>query len=114
MFVFEPHPHFFPTALPSSALAAALIFVFAAQPGVAQQTHLWTQSRIDEFEKGTPPGVSVTSDGHLREGPGLTELLTTPSSFVWSVAAGKNGETYVGTGSPATVLRVDKDGKPFT
>jgi WD40 repeat protein len=114
MFVFKPHPPFFPSATGFPALAAALLFVFAAQSGHAQGTHLWTQSRIDEFEKGTPQGVSVTSDGHLREGPGLTEVLTTPSTFVWSVAAGKNGETYLGTASPAAVLRVDKDGKPFT
>ena len=114
MFVSKPHTHFFPSATGFSALSAALLFVFAAQPARTQSTHLWTQSRIDEFEKGTPQGVSVTSDGHLREGPGLTEILTTPSTFVWSVAAGKSGETYVGTASPATVLRVDKDGKPFT
>ena len=69
---------------------------------------------MDEFEKGSPQGVAVTSDGYLREGPGATEVLTTPSSYVWSVAAGKDGDSYLGTASPATVLRVDKDGKPFT
>ena len=114
MFVFKPHPLTFPSASGITALAAALLFVFGAQPGRAQNTHLWTQSRIDEFEKGVQQGVAISSDGHLREGPGLTEILTTPSTFVWAIAAGKNGETYLGTGSPATVLRVDKDGKPFT
>ena len=71
---------------------------------------------MDEFEKGTPQGVAITSDGHLREGPGLTELLTTPLTFVWSLATGKNGEAFVGTGSPATVLRLGahKGDKPFT
>ena len=114
MFVLKPHTHFFPSAPAFAAFAAVLLFALAAQPATPQSTHLWTQSRIDEFEKGTPQGVSVTSDGHLHEGPGLTEVLTTPSTFVWSVNAGKDGETYVGTASPATVLRVDKDGKPFT
>jgi len=38
-------------------------------------------------------------------------VLTTPSSFVWSVAADKTGTVYLATGSPATVLRVAKDGK---
>lgn len=80
----------------------------------AQGTHLWTQSQLEEFEKGTPEGVALTSDGHLREGPGLKEVLTTPSTFVWSVAADKNGVAYLGTGAPATVLRVGRDGKPFT
>jgi hypothetical protein len=114
MFVSKPISRPLRFAARSSALAVALITVFAVQPAFAQGTHLWTQSRIDEFEKGTPQGVAITSDGHLREGPGLTEILTTPSTFVWSVAAGKNGDAYVGTASPATVLRVGKDGKPFT
>ena len=114
MFVIKQNFRLFPTVARFSALTAALIFVFAAHPVSAQGTHLWTQSRVEEFEKGTPQGVAVSSDGHLREGPGLTELLTTPSTFVWSVAAGKDGETFVGTASPAAVLRVGKDGKPFT
>ena len=80
----------------------------------AQGTHLWTQSQLEEFEKGTPQGVALTSDGYLREGPGLKEALTTPSTFVWSVAAGKDGTAYLGTGSPASVLRVGADGKGFT
>ena len=71
---------------------------------------------MEEFEKGTPAGVSIESDGHLRQGPGLTELLTTPSTFEWSLAADKIGHVFAGTGSPATVLRLgEKPGeKPFT
>jgi hypothetical protein len=100
-------------ALAPSALLAAF-FLSAAPSAIAQGTHLWTQSRMEEFEKGTQQGVSVSSDGRLREGPGLTETLTTPSTFVWSVATDKKGNAYLGTASPATVLRVGKDGKPFT
>lgn len=114
MFVLKPTHNLLPSASRSAALAAVLFAAIATPHASAQGTHLWTQSRIDEFEKGTPQGVAITSDGHLREGPGLTELLTTPSTFVWSVAAGKDGTAYIGTASPATVLRVGKDGKPFT
>ena len=98
-----------------SAVAAVLAAAIASsQPSLAQGTHLWSQSRLEEFEKGAPQGVALTSDGHLREGPGLNEMLTTPSTYVWSVAADKIGNVYLGTASPATVLRVGKDGKPFT
>ena len=96
-------------------LAAPVVaFLAASQPSLAQGTHLWTQSRIEDFEKGTPQGVALTSDGHLHEGPGLSEVLTTPSTYVWSVAVDKSGTAYLGTGSPATVQRVGPDGKPFT
>lgn len=82
----------------------------------AQGTHLWTQSRIEEFEKGTPQGVAINSNGTLHEGPGLTDLLTTPSTFIWSVAVDKSGTPFLGTGSPASVLRgsAQKDGKAVT
>ncbi len=102
----------------SSALLAfvAVVLAAAAQTSPAQNTHLWTQSRFEEFEKGTPQGVAIGSDGRLREGPALSEKLTTPSTFVWSVAVDKNGTAYLGTGSPATVLRAgtEKSEKPFT
>jgi hypothetical protein len=96
-----------------SALSA-LLAIIGSFPASAQGTHLWAQSRLEEFEKGTPQGVALTSDGHLRAGPGLTELLTTPSTYVWSVAMDKSGTAFVGTASPATMLRIGPDGKPFT
>lgn len=78
----------------------------------AQGTKLWTQSRFEEFEKGTPQGVEITSDGRLRSGPVANEVLTTPSSFVWSVATdAKADSVYLATGSPTTVLKVNRDGK---
>ena len=98
----------------SLALFAALWAASLAPLAPAQGTHLWTQAQIDDFEKGTPQGVALTSDGHLLAGPGLKEVLTTPSTFVWSVTADKGGVAYLGTGSPATVLRVGSDGKAFT
>lgn len=82
--------------------------------GVAQGTHLWTQSSFDDLEKGQPKQVAIASDGRLLSGPELKEVLTTPSTFVWSVAAGSGGAAFLGTGSPATLLRVQPDGKSTT
>jgi hypothetical protein len=108
-----PHPRPIFGKLSLAALAA-LAAVGASQPAFSQGTHLWTQSRLEEFEKGTPQGVALSSDGHLRQGPALKETATTPSTYVWSVAVDKSGAAYVGTASPATVLRVGPDGKLFT
>ena len=118
MFAFSRSNFPFRFAIRSFTATLALLSVSAliSHPVAAQGTHLWTQAQMEEFEKGTPQGVTISSDGHLHQGPGLTELLTTPSTFVWSMAAGKNGEAYLGTGSPATVLRIGthKGDKPFT
>jgi hypothetical protein len=97
----------------SAALAATLIPIFAVTLAHAQGTHLWTQSRLEEFEKGTPQGVALTSSGRILQGPGAAEVVTTPSTFVWSVAVDAHGTAFLGTASPATVLRVGKDGKIF-
>jgi hypothetical protein len=113
MFVFIPDPFRIRSAW-SLLTFTALLAIAAMRPGLAQGTHVWTQSRIEEFEKGTPQGVALTSDGHINEGPASNEALTTPSTFVWSVAVDATGTAYLGTASPATVLRVGKDGKPFT
>ena len=85
-----------PSVRTSALLASSLLFFAACSiPLQGQGTRLWSQSQLDEFEKGTPQGVAITSDGRLREGPGLAELLTTPSTFVWSVTADKNGTAAV-------------------
>ncbi len=107
-------PRRFPAC--AAAFSAAFLLGIAAQTSTAQGTHLWSQSRFEEFEKGTPQGVAIGSGGNLREGPGLSDALITPSTFVWSVAVDKNGNRYLGTGSPASVLRggAEKNATPFT
>ncbi len=102
-------------AIRLAAFATALSAVFSALPVCAQGTHLWTQSKLEEFEKGTSQGVAIESDGRLREGPGLKYLYTTPSTFVWSVAANKGGIAFAGTGSPGSVIRIARTpgSKPF-
>lgn len=93
--------------------AAFLSWQFA--PAVhAQGTRLWTESRFEELERGTPDGVAITSDGQLVPGPESKLVLATPSTYVWAVAADREGNAYLATGTPATVLRVTPDGKSTT
>ena len=77
---------------------------------LAQGTHLWNQSSTAEFERGTPDGVSISSEGRLASAPTAHALLTTGSTFVWSVAADTAGNAYLATGAPAEVLRVTSAG----
>ncbi len=77
----------------------------------AQGTQLWKQSSFESFENGTPHGVAIRSDGLLETSPIAKDLLTTPAAYVWSVAIDARGNAYLGTGSPAMVLKVAPDGK---
>jgi sugar lactone lactonase YvrE len=81
---------------------------------VAQGTKVWTESHMEDWEKGRPQGVAISSDGSLSAAPASTLTTTTPSTYIWAVTSDKSGDAYVATGSPATVLRISPDGKTTT
>jgi WD40 repeat protein len=82
-----------------------LTFVFA------EGTRTWEQSKFDELIKGTPKGVAIRSTGGLELAPAFTALSTTPSTYIWSIAADREGNIYAAAGSPARVYRITPDGK---
>lgn len=92
-------------------LAAGAALLLSPQILLAQGTKLWLQSQFDEFEKGQPQNVSISSDGYLEPGPELHSVLLTPSTYLWAVASDRQGNAYLATGSPATVLKVAPGGK---
>ena len=99
---------------PAQALLLGLLLAASGLcPARAQGTQLWTQSAT-ELTKGTPLGVSVSSDGILRRGPLATQMQQTSSTFVWSLATDAHGQILVGTGTPASVLRLSPDGRTTT
>ena len=104
----------FPSRLNLNLLAAALLAASGVPVCAAQGTHLWTQSRLEEFEKGTPQGVCSSPATAIcaRARPEGNAYHAVDLCLV--SCRGQIGTAYLGTGSPATVLRVGKDGKPFT
>jgi WD40 repeat protein len=92
-------------------LLALALATFSGGFAYGQGTRLWSQSTFEALEHGKPNGVAISSDGHLIAGSSSTLIATTPSTYVWSVAADKAGNAYLATGSPAAVLRVGPDGK---
>jgi WD40 repeat protein len=91
----------------AACLLALILHPHAVQ---AQGTRLWAQSRYEEFEKGQPESVAISSQGYLEAGPALHSVLLTPSTYIWAVASDSQGNAYVSTGSPATVLKVTPAG----
>jgi sugar lactone lactonase YvrE len=81
---------------------------------LAQGTKVWTESHMEEWEKGRPQGVAISSDGSLGAAPASTLTATTPSTYIWAIASDNSGNAYTATGSPATVLRIGRDGKTTT
>jgi sugar lactone lactonase YvrE len=77
----------------------------------AQGTRTWEQSKFDDLIKGTTRGVAICSSGGLELAPDFKALATTPSTYIWSIAADHEGVLYAAAGSPARVYRITPDGK---
>jgi hypothetical protein len=93
----------------SSALVV-VIFLTAAF-AFAEGTRTWEQSKFDELSKGTAKGVAIRSIGGLQLAPAFKQLYTTPSTYIWSIAADDAGNLYAATGAPARLYRITPDGQ---
>ncbi len=88
-----------------------LLCLLLALSGWSQSTRTWKQDKYDEFEKGTAHGIAIGSDGTLTLAPAFTALFTSPSTYLWDIAADAQGNVYAAAGSPARVYRLATDGK---
>jgi WD40 repeat protein len=92
-------------------LLLAFIVIALVSLAVAEGTRQWKETGYDEFEKGTARGIAISSTGQIELAPAFKSIYTSPSSFIWSIAADKDGVVYAATGAPARVYRVTPDGK---
>ncbi len=96
--------------MPRVVTASLLALVIYPHVLPAQGTRLWVQSRYEDFEKGRPESAAVASPGYIESGPLLQSVVLTPSTYIWAVASDREGNAYVATGAPATVLKVTPAG----
>lgn len=89
----------------------AVIALLLSSLAFAEGTRTWTQSRYEEFEKGTAKGVALGSDGALRPAPATTSTVTTPSTILWDLAVAPDGTVYAAAGAPARVYRITAAGE---
>ena len=91
-------------------LVAVLCF-FVPTLIFADGTRIWEQSKFEDFVKGTPEGVAISSTGSLELAPAFKLLSTTASTYLWSIASDRDGDLYAAAGSPARVYRITPDRK---
>ena len=97
--------HFF---LPHIIVLLALAVVPLA---FSEGTRTWEQSKFEDLSKGTANGVAIRSVGGLELAPAVKALSTTPSTYIWSIAADQTGNLYAATGAPARVYRITPQGR---
>jgi hypothetical protein len=92
-------------------VSAIALLLFCSGWMCAEGTRTWEQSKFDDLSKGTAKGVAIRSAGGMELAPAFKSLTTTPSIYIWGIAADPSGNLYVAAGSPASVYRVTADGK---
>ena len=50
-------------------------------------TRAWEQSKFEDLNKGSAVGVAIRSMGGLELAPAFKAISTTPSTYIWSIAA---------------------------
>ncbi|HEX4425349.1 MAG TPA: hypothetical protein VH079_08105 [Terriglobales bacterium] len=93
------------------SISAIAIFLISATLLFAEGTRTWEQSKFDDLTKGTAKGVAIRSAGGMELAPAFKALTTTPSIYIWGIAADAGGNLFVAAGSPASVYRITPDGK---
>src|SRR5215467_9858687 len=89
-----------------------VLFVLAfVNLAFAEGTRQWRETGYDDFERGTARGVAIRSTGQIELAPAFKAIYTSPSTFIWGIAADKDGVVYAATGAPARVYRITPDGK---
>ncbi len=77
-------------------------------------TRLWEQSKFEDLSKGSAAGVAIRSTGGLELAPSFKAISTTPSTYIWSIAADAAGNLYAAAGAPARVYRITPQGQSST
>ncbi|MBI3949636.1 MAG: hypothetical protein HY314_04180 [Acidobacteria bacterium] len=74
---------------------------------LASTTQVWRQDTTEEFEQGTPTGITITSDGYLQLAPQLDKLVETTDAYFWSLAEDSKGRLFIGSGNDGKVYVYD-------
>jgi len=92
-------------------ISAISLVLLVSNIALAEGTRTWEQSRFDDLIKGTSNGVAIRSKGGLELAPNFKQVSTSPSTYIWAIAADADGTVYAATGSPARVYRITPDGR---
>ena len=91
-----------------SALLLTFLWITAA---LGEGTRNWEQSKFEDLTRGTAKGVAIRSIGGLQLAPAFAPVYSSPSTYIWAIAADEAGNVYAAAGSPARIYRIDVKGE---
>ncbi|MGA9797372.1 MAG: hypothetical protein WBQ68_00055, partial [Terriglobales bacterium] len=93
------------------SLLVFISFLVTVHLAFGEGTRTWEQSKFEDLSKGSAVGVAIRSMGGLELAPAFKAITTTPSTYIWSIAADASGNLYAAAGSPARVYRITPQGQ---
>lgn len=97
--------------LPRPLVLMLPLAVLAAAGLRAAVPTFWQVATEADFLRGDVEGLSIDSYGRLTLGPVATTVYDSSAPFLWALAPGPDGGTFVGTGNDGQVLLVDTNGR---
>jgi hypothetical protein len=94
--------------------AVCLMAALVALPALAEHTRFWRTTNYSDFERGTPKGVALWSDGKLVPAAAFGHFADPNLAYLWALRTDSKGQLYASGGSNARVFRFDKQGHPTT
>ncbi len=92
-------------------ICTAIILSVSFGNGFSVTPSIWRENTQQEFEKGSPEQVCITSEGEITLAPALEEVADVDALYVWALARDRKGNLYAGTGNEGKVFKIDLKGK---
>ena len=92
-------------------ICMAILIVAAFGDGFSVTPSIWKENTQQEFEKGSPEQVCITSEGEITLAPALEEVADVDALYVWALAQDREGNLYAGTGNEGKIFKIDAKGK---
>jgi len=70
----------------------------------------WEAATQADFLRGEVENLSIDEHGRLMLGPNVSRVHDASVPFVWTMLAGAEDSTFLGTGNDGKVVRVDRNG----
>lgn len=92
--------------------ATFALLIFSAYSVEAVTTIIWEQSSQEEFSKGKPKDVSISSKNEIALSRELIPVEGDMSELrIWCLTRDSQGNMYAGTGENGKVFKISKDGE---
>lgn len=95
---------------PRQLVSILILTLMVSIPSIAVKTSIWEQKSYENFNKGTPKNISISSKGEIGLAPKLEPFSELQLEYIWDIETDSSGNIYVGTGNAGKIYKILLDG----